>query len=826
VFGETRKQPTGLADLLLWFGLVDDGIVLQRDGSLLAAWQYRGPDLQSATHAEMAAIARRMNRILRLGSGWMIQVDSFRSFSSGYSPEGAFPDAVTALIDRERREQFALEGSHFENEYFLALTYMPPLVASEKLTGFMMSGSDSTHSEGANAGAEALRFFKTKIRQFEDVFAAQFPVTRLKATVTNLGDGYERVDDGLLAYLRRCLTGVKGPVMQPEIPVFLNDLLSMEDLRGGTEPLMGDRHLRTLSVDGFPRSTYPGALSVLDTVPCEYRWNTRAILMDPSEAQGIIAKIGKKWKFQQRGLKDQVFKSSGGGQLNQFAMTMVSDSDGALAEATSGDVHFCYLSSSIVLQHKDRKFLENIIGEFRKVLINRGFGVRVEDINAVDAFFGTLPGNGVAQVRRVIAHTRNYVDLMPISAVWAGEKKNPSSLMPPNSPPLLYAAAQGGVPYRLNLHDYDVGHTLLIGPTGAGKSVSLALFVAQWFRYPNAQVFAFDKGHSLYGLCKAAGGRFYDIGEGGLSFQPLRDIDDEAEFGWGQEWLETVLRMQKVEIGPGERNTIHRALQQLASAPRERRTLTELEANLQDEKLKAGLQPYVIDGALGGLLDSRNDGLTTARFVVCEMETLLSGSYGEATVMAVLLYLFRRMERALDGSPTLVPIDEAWLFLKHPAWRDKIQDWLKTLRKKNAVVLLATQSMADVKESPIASAILQSTATKIYLPNSEAGNEGMRHFYEYAGLNSREIELLQTATPKRDYYIVQRLGRRMISFRLGPVALAFLGVSGQKDRARIDALAAEFGEGWISEWMQERKVEKGWIDYYKGGKNHAVQMAR
>ena len=821
MFGETRKQPSGLADLLLWFGLVDDGIVMQRDGSLLAAWQYRGPDLQSATHAEMAAVAKRLNRILRLGSGWMIQVDCIRSFSSGYAPEGVFRDPVTALIDRERREQFGQEGSHFENEYFLALTYLPPLVASEKLEGFMISGQSSKND---GAGAEALRYFKAKVRQFEDVCAAQLPVTRLRAQVTKLGDGFERVDDELLSYLRRCLTSIKGPVMQPEIPVFLNDLLSMEDLRGGTEPMMGERHLRTLTLDGFPRSTYPGALSVLDTIPCEYRWNTRAILLDPSEAQGVIAKIGKKWKFQQRGLKDQVFKSSGGGQLNQFAMTMVSDSDGALAEATSGDVHFCYFSSSIILQNKDRRYLDNMIGEFRKALINRGFGVRVEDINAVDAFFGTLPGNGVAQVRRVIAHTRNYVDLMPISSVWAGEKKNPSSLMPLDSPPLLYAATQGGVPYRFNLHDLDVGHTLLIGPTGAGKSVSLALFVAQWFRYPNAQVFAFDKGHSLYALCKAAGGRFYDIGEGGLSFQPLRDIDDEAEFGWGQEWVETVLRMQQVEVGPAERHTIHRALQQLASAPRERRTLTELEANLQDEKLKAGLQPYVIDGALGGLLDARNDGLTTSRFVVCEMETLLSGSYGEATVMAVLLYLFRRMERALDGSPTLVPIDEAWLFLKHPAWRDKIQDWLKTLRKKNAVVLLATQSMADVKESPIASAILQSTATKIYLPNSEAGNEGMRQFYEYAGLNSREIELLQSATPKRDYYIVQRLGRRMISFRLGPVALAFLAVSGQKDRARIDVLAEQLGPAWISAWMEERKVDKGWIDYYEGVAQHEIQM--
>ncbi len=181
----------------------------------------------------------------------------------------------------------------------------------------------------------------------------------------------------------------------------------MEDFRGGMDTMMGDRHLRTLSVDGFPRSTYPGALSALDAIPCEYRWNTRAILMDPSEAQGVISKIGQKWKFQQRGLKDQVFKGKGGGQLNHFAMSMVSDSDGALAEATSGEVHFCYLSSSIVLQQKDKKFLDNMIGEFRKVLINRGFGVRVEDINAVDALFGTLPGNGVAQVRRVIAHTRN-----------------------------------------------------------------------------------------------------------------------------------------------------------------------------------------------------------------------------------------------------------------------------------------------------------------------------------------------------------------------------------------------------------------------------------
>ena len=677
---------------------------------------------------------------------------------------------------------------------------------------------------GSSIGADALRYFSTKIRQFEDVFSSQFPVRRLRAVRTEQPGGFERVDDELLSYLRRCLTGIKGPVMHPEIPVFLNDMLAMEDFLGGMEPKLADRHVRVLSVDGFPRSTWPGALSVLDTVGCEYRWHTRIILMDSAEAEGIIEKTRRKWRFQTRGFKDQVFKSNGGA-TNLHAVEMAADAEGAMSEAAAGDIQYGYFSSSIVLQHSDLKFIETMIGEFRKALINRGFGVRIEGVNAVDAFFGTMPGNRTAQVRRPMAHTRNFVDLMPISAVWAGEAVNPSALMPANSPPLVHAATSGGTPFRLNLHYQDVGHTLLVGPTGSGKSVSICLLASQWFRYPKAQVFAFDKGHSLYALCKAAGGRFYDIGEAGLAFQPLRDIDDPAEFSWGTEWVETLMKLQDVKVGPAERQMIYRAIRQFAQSPRQRRTLTELEANLQDESLKAGLKPYVIDGPLGRMLDASDDGLVDSNFVVCEMETLLSGGFSEATVMAVLLYLFSRMERSLDGRPTFVPIDEAWLFLRHPAWRDKIQDWLKTLRKKNAAVLLATQSMADVKDSPIASTILQSTATKIYLPNAEAGNESMREFYRYAGLNGREIEILQRALPKREYYVVHPLGRRLISFRLGPVALSFLGASAPQDRARINTLEKKCGSGWISAWMAEKAVSTDWIAFYEVEVKHAKTMA-
>jgi type IV secretory pathway VirB4 component len=163
------------------------------------------------------------------------------------------------------------------------------VAAGERLRGFMISGSEK--SSGSNVGADALRYFVAKIRQFEDVFSSQFPVKRLRAVRIPQPGGFERVDDELLSYLRRCPTSIKGPVMLPEIPVFLNDMLAMDDFLGGMEPKMADRHVRVLSIDGFPRSTWPGALSVLDTLACEYRWNTRIILMDPREAESS----SKRW---------------------------------------------------------------------------------------------------------------------------------------------------------------------------------------------------------------------------------------------------------------------------------------------------------------------------------------------------------------------------------------------------------------------------------------------------------------------------------------------------------------------------------------------------
>src|ERR1700756_754468 len=114
---ENRKHPRGLADRLLAYALIDDGILLQQDGSLLAGWSYRGPDMMSAAPAQMDALSSRLKHVLRVGSGWMVQCDAIRSYAPGYPDGGSFPDPITRVIDDERRQQFMDEGAHFESDY-------------------------------------------------------------------------------------------------------------------------------------------------------------------------------------------------------------------------------------------------------------------------------------------------------------------------------------------------------------------------------------------------------------------------------------------------------------------------------------------------------------------------------------------------------------------------------------------------------------------------------------------------------------------------------------------------------------------------------------
>ncbi|MDE2249569.1 MAG: conjugal transfer protein TrbE, partial [Xanthomonadaceae bacterium] len=391
--------------------------------------------------------------------------------------------------------------------------------------------------------------------------------------------------------------------------------------------------------------------------------------------------------------------------------------------------------------------------------------------------------------------TLNLAHLMPVSAVWAGQEKNTHL----DGPALIVTRTDGATPFRLVTHIGDVGHTLVVGPTGMGKSVLLAVLAMQFRRYPRSRVFAFDMGRSMRATILGLGGEHYDLGaDGAIAFQPLARIDQDGYRTWAAEWVEGRLSHEGIAVGPDEKAAVWSALGSLAGAPLEQRTLTGLSVLLQSNALRQALAPYVLGGAHGRLLDADHDRLGSADVQGFEMEELM---HSRAAVPAVLHYLFARFEERFDGVPTLLILDESWLFLDDPVFAARIRQWLKTLRKKNVSVIFATQSLADIKDSSIAPAIIESCASRIFLPNPQATEPQIRTIYEGFGLNSRQIEIVATAEPKRDYYYQSRLGNRLFDLDLGPVTLAFAGAStpqDQRDMDRVlDAGAPEFTGAWL-----------------------------
>ena len=332
------------------YALIDDGILLQQDGSLLTGWSYRGPDMMSAAPAEMDALSARLNSVLRLGTGWMVQCDAIRSRAPGYPDEGAFPDCVTRVIDDERRQQFMQEGAHYESDYFLTLTYLPPLEVEERMKAWMFEG---TAARSVNRTMEQiLDRFMNRVDVFENVFGQLFQTERLKRLAVTDDYGFSQVHDRLLRYLRRCVNGDDYPFAMPDIPCYLNELLACEDFYGGIEPRIGRKHMCVIAIDGFPKMSSPGILRELDNLPIEYRWNTRAILIDPEEARGMLDMHRKKWRSKIRGWKDQIFKTQSGA-IDIHAQQMATDAEEAMGVAASGDVQFAQYSANVICLDED-----------------------------------------------------------------------------------------------------------------------------------------------------------------------------------------------------------------------------------------------------------------------------------------------------------------------------------------------------------------------------------------------------------------------------------------------------------------------------------------
>lgn len=791
---EYRRSNVRLADFLPWAALVDEGIILNKDGSFQRTAKFRGPDLDSAVPAELVAVAGRLNNALRrLGSGWAVFVEAQRHFAGSYPPNN-FPDVASALVDAERRAQFEEAGAHYESSYFLTFLYLPPEEGAARAERLLYESRDRT------VGADAREVLRGFIDQ----------TNRVLQLVEGFMPECGWLDDrDTLTYLHSTISTRRHRVRVPEIPMYIDALLADQPLTGGLEPMLGSANVRVLTIVGFPGATTPGILDDLNRLAFSYRWSTRAIMLDKTDATKLLTKIRRQWFAKRKSIGailKEVMTNEASTLLDTDAHNKALDADAALQELGSDQIGQAFVTATITVWDRDPNAADEKLRLVEKVIQGRDFSCMIETVNAVEAWLGSLPGHVYANVRQPPVSTLNLAHMIPMSAVWAGEARD----LHFKGPPLLFGKTEGSTPFRFSLHVGDVGHTLVVGPTGAGKSVLLALMALQFRRYPNSQVFAFDFGGSIRAAALAMDGDWHDLG-GALSdgddkpvaLQPLAWIDDSMERGWATEWLGAILAREKIEITPEVKDHLWSALTSLASAPMQERTLTGLSVLLQSNSLKRALQPYCLGGPSGRLLDAEFERLGEASVQAFETEGLI----GTSAAPAVLAYLFHRIGDRLDGRPTLLIVDEGWLALDDEDFAGQLREWLKTLRKKNASVIFATQSLSDIDGSAIAPAIIESCPTRLLLPNERAIEPQISAIYRRFGLNDRQIELLSRATPKRDYYCQSRRGNRMFELGLGEVALAFTAASSKTDQAAIEQLLAEHGrEGFVPAWLQHRGI--------------------
>ena len=790
---EYRGKSQSLSDFLPWAALVSEGVILNKDGSFQRTARFRGPDLDSATPAELVATTSRLNNALRrLGSGWAIFVEAQRHPAGAYPP-GAFPEGVSNLVDHERRAQFDEAGAHFESSYFLTLVWLPPAEDAARAEAWLYEGRDQSGVDGR----EQLAAFIDRTDRVLNLIEGFMPEAAWLSDVETL------------TYLHATIATRRHRVRVPETPMHLDAFLADQPLIGGLEPRLGEAHLRTLTVMGFPSQTWPGLLDDLNRLAFDYRWVTRAICLDKTDAAKVLGRIRRQWFAKRKSIAamlKEIMTNEASALMDTDAANKAADADLALQELGSDLVGTAYVTATVTVWDKDPRIAEERLRLVEKVIQGRDFTCMAERVNAVEAWLGSLPGHVYANVRQPPISTLNLAHMMPFSAVWAGPERDEHF----DAPPLFLAKTEGSTPFRFSLHVGDVGHTLVVGPTGAGKSVLLALMALQFRRYAGSQVFAFDFGGSIRAAALAMGGDWHDLG-GSLAedaaepvaLQPLAEIDGDDERAWAAEWVAAVLAREKVDVTPDVKELVWSALNNLASAPKAERTLTGLSVLLQSQPLKQALKPFCVGGPWGRLLDAEAERIGEADVLAFETEGLI----GTGAAGPVLAYLFHRIERRLDGRPTLLIVDEGWLALDDQGFASQLREWLKTLRKKNASVVFATQSLADIDGSVIAPAIIESCPTRLFLPNERALEPQIAAIYRRFGLNDRQIEILSRATPKRDYYCQSRRGNRLFELGLGEVALAFTAASSKADQSLIGRLMAEQGaQSFAKAWLEARGV--------------------
>lgn len=798
-FKAYKNNLEDLASVCPWEIMLGNGIVLIKGGALCAAYEYIAPDIGSSSALKVASVASLFNSaIMQLGTGWTVQLELQRKQNNKY-PLSSFKKTAGTLMENARAKNFTSSQTRFyENHYFLIFTYSLPAEMEGKAANAFYK-SNNTKTTSTKKSSKNKELLLSQVADFEQTIEKTVAVLQTAMQVERLDD------DGVFTLLHSSVSTDWSPRILPKDWImFLDKAVTDCDLETSMPLKLGNMYIPIVTVKSFPTETVPALFDALGKADCELRWSTRFMCLNREDASKRVESAVKRFHSSRQSISQLLMESVfhiNSDREDSAAVMQENDAATAKAELYTGSLGYGDYLTNIEVFDTNHDRAEEKAKYIMGIVSSLGFSAVEETHNAYQAWKAMMPGNIYADSRSLFCSTTNASHVFPLSSIWSGEHVNGFlKEISGNGAPHLVCETEFGIPFFLNLNVKDVGHTWISGPTGAGKSTLLEALELAFLKYPGAQVIIFDKDRSARGLTMAVGGTYLEPGLDETCFQPFAEIDTPMDQRWATDFVEMLLAEQKVELTPAMRKSIFNTVKLLSTKDVSTRDISSLQQYIDyqnpethNNDVADGIGPYAIDGQYGNLFDARQANIPITDWTMIEMGTLMNMS--DAVVAPALFYLFRECEKRFTGRPTLLVLDEAWIFLKNKIFAAKLVDWLKTLRKKHVFVVFATQEVSDAAESPIGKTIIQQCASKIYLADDQATTNALYKAYRAFGLEDSEIALLAdtgSMIKKRDYYYKSAIGSRIFRLGLDRLQLGLLTTSAE-DHQMLDKLEAKYG---------------------------------
>lgn len=764
----------------------DEGIVYLKPGALMRSYTFTCPDLESSSAESIAGISNYFNSaIKRLGDGWAVHFESRRQLTTQY-PGTKWNNTLGFLIDSRRKDLFQNKNAHYKNYFFLTLTCQVKSDLTSKGSSLLYKADNGDGQEYYNRQnvLKEIQLFRDRSDEIVSYIKSRIDISQMD-------------DDGVVSYIASSLSTKWKKRIAPTSPVFFDSFITDEDIETGTCMKIGNMYCPIIAVRDFPSETYPAIFDLLNKADVDYRWTTRWIGMDKVQSAKLIEKYQKRFNNSRKSWGQAFVEAAGNvstDRVDPAAIAFEEDTNEAKVNLSKDVVSFGYYTSCVEVWDEDYDSAIEKATYIAGLINSTGFGAKVETSNSFQAWLGMLPGNNYSNVHKTLLSSANCSHIIPLSSLWTGDFSNRWTEEHFGCAAPLLVGTSFRSPFFLNMNVGDLFHAFVFGPSGAGKSTFLCLLESQWLRYEDSQVIVLDKDKTARGVCIASGGSYVEPGADAFAFQPLKELDTEQDLTWACEFIELCLSEQHIICNAEKSEAIRAALLQLRDTKTpERRDITSFQQYVQDDEIKIGIEPYTLDGQYGTIFDAHDTKLEMSRFIMIEMGILMR--MGSACITPALMYLFKFIESRFakenddKGHSTLLVMDEAWVFLDNPYFARRIDDWLRTLRKKHVAVVFATQDVPSVAKSSISTTILSQCQTRFYLADPNASSDMLSQYYRTFGLTDSEIAALSMGRMKRDYFYKSPNGARMFQLELDGFQLALLC----PPKSVLDAMEKQYG---------------------------------